>query len=96
MYEGMMRTITDVRHLSELKKNLISLDALNSISCSFMTTRGTLKVTKRAMVVMRGKEKWNLYKLIGSTVTDEVTVTTLNDFDTDSTTMSYAAKPRVC
>ena len=30
MFDGVIRTLTDVRHVPELKKNLISLGALNS------------------------------------------------------------------
>ena len=33
MHDGIVRTLTKVRHIPELKKNMIFLSALNSIGC---------------------------------------------------------------
>ena len=56
MFDGVVRTLTDIRHVSELKKNLISLTMLDFINCSFKAKDGTLWVSKGALVVMGRKQ----------------------------------------
>ncbi|GJS54946.1 retrovirus-related pol polyprotein from transposon TNT 1-94 [Tanacetum coccineum] len=50
MFDGTVRTLTDVRHVPELKKNLISLGTLDSIGCDYRGRGGVLKVSKGALV----------------------------------------------
>lgn len=54
MHDGIFRTLTDVWHVLELKKNLISLDALESNGCKCMAKGGVMRVTTCALVVMKG------------------------------------------
>lgn len=49
-----------------------------------METGGALKVTKGAIVVMRGKREGNLYILIRSTIIDGAVVITYSDSDTNN------------
>ena len=35
MHDGIVRTLSDVRHIPELKKNLISLGMLDSNGCTY-------------------------------------------------------------
>ena len=44
--DGIMRTITEVHHVPDLKKNLISLGILDKQGCKYMSEEGTVKVTK--------------------------------------------------
>ncbi|KAG9454464.1 hypothetical protein H6P81_007368 [Aristolochia fimbriata] len=82
MFNGIVRTLANVRYVPELKKNLISLGALDSSGCSFNTTGGIMKVKKGRMVVMKGKKKvGNLYHLIGNTITGGAAVTSCDDKD---------------
>ena len=67
MFDGVIRTLTDVRHVPELKKNLISLGVLDSCGHKFTGFDGTLKVSKGALVVMKAQRTRNLYKPIGRT-----------------------------
>ena len=65
MFDGVIRTLTYVRHVPELKKKLISLWVSDSCSHKFTGFDGTLKVSKGALVVMNSQRTWNLYKLVG-------------------------------
>jgi hypothetical protein len=69
MFNGVVRTLCNVRHVQEVEKNLISLGTLDSNSYSYKSVGGVMKVTKGAMVVMKGQiNSKNIYKLLGSTV----------------------------
>jgi hypothetical protein len=68
-FDGVVRTLCDVRHVPEVEKNLISLGTLDSNGYSYKFEGGVRKVTKGVMVVMKGqKNSNNIYKLLGSTV----------------------------
>ncbi|KAJ4972452.1 hypothetical protein NE237_005626 [Protea cynaroides] len=68
-HDEIVRTLTDVRHIPDLKKNLISLSTLDSIGCSYTGGGGALKVSKGLLVVMKGNNVNNIYVLQGSTMT---------------------------
>ncbi|KAH9668177.1 hypothetical protein KPL70_021322 [Citrus sinensis] len=54
MFDGMSKELRDVRHVPDLKRNLISLGMLDKIGCLVKLESGTLKVLKGSMVVMKG------------------------------------------
>ncbi|KAK2967143.1 hypothetical protein RJ640_006112 [Escallonia rubra] len=54
MFDGIVRTLDDVRYIPDLKKNLISLGTLDFIDCSISIKGGIMKVSKGAMVIMKG------------------------------------------
>ncbi|KAL4312354.1 hypothetical protein GQ457_01G013740 [Hibiscus cannabinus] len=71
MYDGTVRTLCDVRHIPDLKKNLISLGTLhkNGFIPKADEDRETIRIVKGALIVMKGKiTAGNIYKLLGSTV----------------------------
>jgi len=71
MYDGTVRTLCDVRHIPELKKNLISLGNLhkNGFIPKADEDMETIRIVKGALIVMKGKiTTGNIYKLLGSTV----------------------------
>jgi hypothetical protein len=69
MFDGVVKTLCDVRHVPDVEKNLISLGTLDSNSFGYKSEGGIMKVTKGVPVVMRGqKRSKNIYKLLGSTV----------------------------
>ena len=77
MYDGIIRTLTNVKHVPELKKNLISLGYLEKQGYAFgsQLSSGCLKISKGALVVMKGRRlNNNLYRMEGSVVTDSVEV----------------------
>jgi hypothetical protein len=73
MFDGVVRTLCDVRHVLEVEKKLISLGILDSNNYGYKSVDGVMKVTKGAMVVMKGqKNSKNIYKLLGSTIVGEI------------------------
>ena len=45
MHDGIVRTLSNVRHVSDLKKNLISLGTLDSNGYKFSAEGGVLRVS---------------------------------------------------
>ncbi|KAK2974756.1 hypothetical protein RJ640_010016 [Escallonia rubra] len=76
MFDGIVKILGDVRYIPDLKKNLISLGTLDSIDCSISIKGGVMKVSKGAMVIMKGQKTGNLYKLMGKTIIGEASVST--------------------
>jgi hypothetical protein len=73
MFDGVVRMLCNVRHITEVEKNLISLGTLNSNCYGYKYVGGVMKVTKSAMVVMKGEINLkNIYKLLESTVVGEI------------------------
>lgn len=71
MFDGMVITLTNMKHVLELKKNLVSLGYLrrNGYNFSSHSKSGVLTITKGAMVVIRGRRlENNLCKMEGSMV----------------------------
>ncbi|KAL5557839.1 hypothetical protein UlMin_034050 [Ulmus minor] len=67
-HDGLERVLPDVRHVPELKRNLISLGMLDQHGFSWKGEKGLLKVSKGSLVVMKGVNDRSLYLLQGSTV----------------------------
>ncbi|KAK2976107.1 hypothetical protein RJ640_009539 [Escallonia rubra] len=86
MHNGTVKTLTDVRHVSELRKNLISLGTLDSSGYSYRAACGVMRIMKVALVVMKGLKQNSLYMLQGSTVTVTVTAVAASSSDIDSDT----------
>lgn len=71
MHDSMVRTLSNVKHVLNLKKNLISLGYLEKEGFSFKAHAhsGLLTVTKGSMLKMRGRRlSNNLYTLDSSVV----------------------------
>ncbi|KAG8491577.1 hypothetical protein CXB51_014857 [Gossypium anomalum] len=86
MFDGVVRTLSDVRHVPELKRNLISLSTLDSKGYIYTAESTVLKISKGSLVVMKGQRKTaKLYVLQGSTVTGDATVTSSSLSDDDIT-----------
>ena len=68
MFDGLVRILKNVRHIPDLRKSLLSLDALKAQEYKFSGTDGTLKVTKGSIIVLKAERTMNLYKVIRSTV----------------------------
>ena len=84
MHDGIMRTLSDVRHIPELKKNLISLDTLDSNGCTYKAGGGVMRISNGALVVMKGLKQTDLYFLQCSTVTSDAAMSSSNsDLETN-------------
>ena len=53
-HDGIVRTLTNVHHIPDLKCDLISLGTLKSNGCRYWAKVGVLKVSKGALVLMKG------------------------------------------
>ena len=58
----------NVRHVPDLKKNLLSLGALKARGYKFSDADGGIKVTKGSMMILKGEQTTNLYKLTRSII----------------------------
>ncbi|GFS31562.1 hypothetical protein Acr_00g0018110 [Actinidia rufa] len=56
-------TLTEVRYVPNLQKKLISIGMLDSKGCSFNTSGGTLRVSKKNKEILWGKKTRGLYRL---------------------------------
>ena len=69
MFDGVIKTLCDVRHVPDLRKNLISLGNLDGNGFNYKSTNGVMKVSKGVLTVMKGKRlARNIYKLMCTTI----------------------------
>lgn len=54
MFDNAIRTLYDVRHIPNLRKNQTLLGTLDRIGFSFKSECGVLMVSENAMTVMKG------------------------------------------
>ncbi|KAH9733924.1 retrovirus-related pol polyprotein from transposon TNT 1-94-like protein [Citrus sinensis] len=73
MFDRMVRELKEVRFVPALKKNLISVGALEAKGYKVTIEDGIMKFTHGAMVILQGVRRHNLYYLKGGT-TDETNV----------------------
>lgn len=71
IFDGIVWTLTNVKHAPELKKNLVWLGYLGRNSYNFSSNSGNdiLNISKGAMVLIRRRLENNLYKMERSVVT---------------------------
>ncbi|KAH9765484.1 hypothetical protein KPL70_001889 [Citrus sinensis] len=69
MLDGMTRELANVRHVPDLKRNLISLGMLDKMGCLVKLESDTLKVMRGSMVLMKGSLSNGMYVLQGITIT---------------------------
>ena len=85
MYDGAIRTLSKVRYVLELRKNLMSLGALDSFGGRYGAEGGVLMAIKGAMVVMKGQKFGNLYKLLGNIITGGASAVAIGERSKDDT-----------
>ena len=81
--DGSVKTLSNVRLVPELKRNLISVGMLDAIGVKIKVEHGTMKVANGSLIVMKGTRKNGLYTLKGKTVTGEAS--TSQDKDSERT-----------
>ena len=57
IFDGVVSTLGDVRHVPDLKRNLISLSTFDAKGYKYIDEGGVLKISKGALVVMKGHQK---------------------------------------
>ena len=76
MFDGQVRTLTNVRHVPDMRKNLLSLGALEAQGFRFSGEGGVLKVSTGSMTVLKGERVVNLYRMKGSIIAGDASVST--------------------
>ena len=66
--DGSVKTFTEVRHVPELKRNLISLGMLSEAGCDFNGESDAIVIRKGSKLIMKGIRQNGLYRLQGKTV----------------------------
>ncbi|GAV77504.1 hypothetical protein CFOL_v3_20975 [Cephalotus follicularis] len=69
MFDGVVRTLADVQHVLDLRKNLISLGTPDSRGCKVSVQGGGMRVTKGALVILQRRIIRKLYRLVGTVQT---------------------------
>lgn len=62
-----MRTLTGVRHVPNLKRNLISLDEIDSRGCTTFVKNKSMRIFLGAPVALKARKVENIYVLLGNT-----------------------------
>ena len=57
MFNGIVKTLGDIRHVPDLKRNLISLSTLDTKGYRYTSEGKVLKISKGSLVVMKGQRK---------------------------------------
>jgi hypothetical protein len=81
MFDGSVKILTDVRHVPDLRKNLISLGVLDIGGYKSIFQGGFMKVYKGILLVLKAKKVGNLFLLEGRTKLDHATMVSENDND---------------
>ena len=56
MFDGVVRVLSNVRHVPDLRKNSISLGVLDDLGYTYSSKGGIMKITKGALMVMKGQK----------------------------------------
>ena len=64
MFDGVVRTLCDVRHVPYLKRNLIYLSTLDVKGYKDTGEGGVLKISKGALVMMKGHQKTTMLYIL--------------------------------
>lgn len=75
LLDGTIRELHNVRHIPELKRNLIFLSMLvDKVGCVIKMVPSVLRVIKGSLVLMKGDMSNGLYVLQGTALTGDVNV----------------------
>ncbi|KAH9716240.1 hypothetical protein KPL71_021389 [Citrus sinensis] len=81
LHDNSILELKQVRHVSDLKRNLISLGMLDQIGCVVKVQQGIMSVVKGSLVLLKGIRKNGLYVLEGTTVIGMVLVSSSSSVD---------------
>ena len=66
----------NVHHVPDLRKNLLSLGVLKAKGYKFSGTDKGIKVTKGSLMILKGEQATNLYKMLGSIIVGDASIIT--------------------
>ena len=72
MSSGIVRELSNVRHVPELKRNLIFLSMLDKVGCSIRVKFSVLKAITGSTVLMKVDMSNDLYVLYGTVIFRDV------------------------
>ncbi|KAH9650014.1 hypothetical protein KPL70_026198 [Citrus sinensis] len=81
LHNGTIREVKQVRHVPDLKRNLISLGMLDQVCYSARLEHGKIEIHNGATLVIKGSRKNGVYVLDGEVVTGESSVSTKVNMD---------------
>lgn len=81
MFDNPVRELTDVRYVQNLKRNLISLGIFDKAGYTCKLENCTLKISKGAMVKIRGRLHNGLYVIKGNTIVGITTIRSRKEQD---------------
>ncbi|KAH9767149.1 hypothetical protein KPL71_011170 [Citrus sinensis] len=81
LHNGTIREVKQVRHVPDLKRNLISLGMLDQVGYSVRLEHGKIEILNGVTLVMKGSRKNGVYVLDGEMVTGESSVSTKVNMD---------------
>ena len=76
MSNGQVQTLMNLHHVPDLKKNLHLLGALKAQGFKFSGVNGGIKVIKGSMTILKRERIANLYKMSGSIIVGDASLTT--------------------
>jgi transposase InsO family protein len=86
MYDGIVRTLTAVRYVPNLSRNLISISVLDDLGVVSKVEAGHMKLSRGALTIMKGIKNGGLYYLQGSPISS-CNITTHNDKEEEIATL---------
>jgi hypothetical protein len=70
LIDGRIRTLLGVLHIPGMARNLIFVRKMEDVGVKTFFEKGTCRMVRGAMLLMRGVRFGTLYKLLGSTISD--------------------------
>jgi hypothetical protein len=83
LIDGRIRTLPGVLHIPGMARNLISVSKMEDAGVRTIFEKGTCRMVRGAMVLMRGVRFGTLYKLLGSTISDECNSSIVPDIEVE-------------
>ena len=74
MHDGIIKTLTAVRYVSELKRNLISLGELDKSGYSYRGDGGVVKVARGLLICMKAVLQNGIYVLQATTLCGDAAI----------------------
>jgi len=81
------RTLPGVQHIPGLARNFISIRKMSDAVVHIVFKKETCKMILRGMVLIRGVRNGNLYKMLGSTISNGCNSSVVHEGEEDKTPM---------
>ena len=76
MFNGQVRTLTDVSHIPDIRNSLLSLETLEAQGLKFLGADGGINITKSSMKILKGAWTAKLYKMIRTIIVGDALAAT--------------------